>query len=226
MAMKKLIIILVILAVIGGRPALAQQCPNPCCAAAENREGAGRKPRFIASYDHYFAASYGPNYSDAWGFTLGAEFDVIGDLKLQALYKHITDVEFKEPRDPKGAWGELRGHIPMVALKYDLSYGRVKFYPMVGFGYGIWDFRENPWLQDRNIKVEVENSIVMEPMLGMSVDIGRGWTLSGQAGWFDTNIGKNISANEYGIENILDAGDNIGLQFYPASAVIEVETKF
>ena len=167
----------------------------------------------IAGYDYYKEPN-NHNYEDAWGFTLGLEREIKGNLKGQLLYKHMTDVIFPSSDDPKGAWGELRGHIPMGVLKYDMPYNdRVGFFLTSGLGYAVWDFRENPFLQDRQVTVDVEPSVVVQLGLGTSINIGNGWKLNLEGGWFDTDIEKDISDNQYGIVNILDSGD-IGLQYY------------
>ena len=181
------------------------------------------EPTVIAGYDYYKEPN-NHNYEDAWGFTLGVQHDIAGNLKGQVLYKHITDVVFPSEQDVKGAWGELRGHIPTYAIKYDLPCNeRFGFYLTSGVGYAFWDFRENPYLQERNVTVDAKDSIVIQFGIGVDASLGNDWHLDMFAGWFDTDIEKDITRNEYGIVNILDSGD-IGLQFIPVS--IKVRKKF
>ena len=171
----------------------------------------------IASYDYYLVpkTSGKHNYEDGQGLTLGVEHSIAGNLKGQLTYSRILDIDFPFPLDDKGSWGELRGHIPMYALKSDLPYGnKFGLYLLAGVGYGLWDFRENPYLQDRNVKVELDGSIVVKLGIGASVSLGQDWKLDLESGWLDTDIPKDISDNDYGIEHILDSGD-IGLQMVP-----------
>lgn len=168
----------------------------------------------IASYDYYLEPN-NHNYEDAWGFTLGVEHGIAGNLKGQVVYKHLTDVRFPAIQDPKGAWGEMRGHVAMYNLKYDMPYNEhVGAYLMAGIGYGLWTFFENPLLQDLGVTVDLDESVVVQLGVGLDVALGNGWRLDIASGWFDTDIGKDISENEHGIVNILDSGD-IGLQYVP-----------
>lgn len=181
------------------------------------------EPRFLAGYDYYKEPN-NHNYEDAWGFTFGIEHDISGNLKGQLVYKHITDVVFPAVQDPKGAWGELRGHVPFYNLKYNMPYNdSIGFYLTGGIGYAFWDFRENPFLQDANVTVDAKNSIVVQFGVGLDLNIWNGWNLTLESGWFDTDIEKEISENDAGIVNILDSGD-IGLQYIPVK--VGVRKKF
>lgn len=177
--------------------------------------------KMIVGYDHYLEPNINNNYDNAWGFTLGVEHDIYGNLKGQAKYIHMTDIDFPSVDDPKGSWGELRGNIAFYGLKYDLPYNdHLGFYLTSGAGIGFWDFRENPFLQDADTKVSLENSIVFHIGAGANLNIGHGWDVFIESGWFDTNIPKEISKNGRGIENILDSGD-IGLQYIPLKVCIK-----
>lgn len=178
---------------------------------------------FLASYDYYLEPHH-HNYDDAQGFTLGLEHPLVGNFKGQAVYKHIVDIDFPAVQDPKGSWGEMRGHIGMYNLKYELPYGKqFGFYLLGGVGYGFWDFRQNPALQDAGVTIELDPSVVVQLGLGASMSLGNGWKGSAYSGWFDTNVEKHISENQAGIGNILDSG-RIGIQYVPIS--LEVKKEF
>lgn len=195
---------------------LADQSDPAASIVNEKRLGTRRRSSMnvIGSYDFYSAASYGPNYTDAHGLSLGVEWPLFGQFYGRAEAIHITDVEFPEPRDPKGAWGELRGLGGMGSVVYKLPFNdRLTFDIAAGAGLIGWDFRENPFLQDRAVKVDVDPALALRAGIGAAYKVNNDWELWSSFSWFDTDIKKSITENEFGIQNILDSGDEIGLQY-------------
>lgn len=168
------------------------------------------------SYDHYFTPNGGNNYDDAWGASVKVKHPILRTLEGAIGLGYITDIDFPSIDDPKGSFGELRGY----GLTYDLILGmpindRIKPFITGGLGYYFWDFRENPFLQDNRVTVEVDNSIAYRIGGGVEFKFNDSWSGSIGAMWFDTNIG--VEAKNEVTWNILDS-DDIGLQYIQAKA--------
>lgn len=176
---------------------------------------------FTASYDYYITPNAGNNYDDGQGYTLGIKHPIAKNVKGELSVSHITDIDFPSVDDPKGSFGELRGYGALYTLTYELPYSdRLMFDLSIGAGPYWWQFRENPFLQDKGVNVDVEPSLVIKPSAGVNVKLNSDWTATARVGWMDTNIGKDArdaSGQEW---NILDGDGNIGLQYITASVKI------
>lgn len=180
---------------------------------------------FTASYDYYIAPNSGNNYDNGQGFTLGLKHGIYKDLSGHAGVSYITDIDFPSVDDPKGSFGELRGYAAIYSLIYDLKYNdRLTFNLSAGGGATVWDFRENPFLQDHGVIVEVDPSIVFKAGVGAEYRLKDDWTIGANVGWLDTNIEKHAEDKSGKTWNILDAGDNIGLQYI--TATVQVKKKY
>ena len=176
---------------------------------------------FIAGYDYYLEPNNN-NYTDAQGFHLGIEHPIYKQLRGVLEFSHMADVKFPEPRDPKGAWGELQGFGGIYSLKMDFPITRkLSVFLKAGAGYYDWDFKEYPFLQDEHVTVNVEPAFMWKAGGGIEWKPVDGWTVGANVGWLDTSIEKDIPANDAGIVHILDA-KNINLRY----TYTGVETKY
>lgn len=216
--MKRIIIVAALVAAFIA-PAWAATCPKCGCDLESKPAG---KLEFVGAYDYFIQPNGGNNYTDAQGFRVGVEHPLVGPLSASLELTHITDVRFLEARDPKGAWGELRAWGGLGSLKLKLpDAGRVSSYLKVGAEYLDWNFYENPWLQDRDIKVEVSDALGVRAGGGIGYRITDNVTLSVGASWFQSTTDKDISENVHGIENILDAGDTINVRYIDVTAEVK-----
>jgi len=176
--------------------------------------------KLVVTGDAYITPNDGNNYEDAWGISAGVEHPLYKNLKGIASVSHMTDINFPSVDDPKGNWGELRGYGAMYDLKFELPYNEnVIFFAKGGGGAFIWDFKENPFLQDNNVEVDVDPSLAFRAGAGVEVKLKDGWDATVEGGWFDTDIPKD-ARDSNGLEwNILD-DDAIGLQYIYVKAGI------
>lgn len=169
---------------------------------------------FTVGYDYYKRPGSGNNYDDGQGFTVGFEHGIYNDLKGSLGVLYITDIDFPSVDDPKGSFGELRGYAAIYSLIYHMRYNdNLSFNLSAGAGPALWDFRENPFLQDHGVKVSVDPSLVLKTGVGVEYKTNNDWTLSANVGWLDTNVGKDArdpSGKEW---NILDSDNTLGLQY-------------
>lgn len=172
------------------------------------------EPKLVASYDHYFTPNSSNNYGDAWGGTIGLQHDLAKNLKGIVYGSHITDVDFPVVDDPKGSFGELRGFGAGYDLKYELPVNeQLVPYVVGGATYYWWEFRENPFLQDNNVTVDVDPSLAFKIGGGLDINLDNDWTGMIEGGWFDTDIDKLAMDDRGQNWNILDSSDSIGLQY-------------
>ena len=170
---------------------------------------------FTASYDNYTVPNVSNNYDDGKGFSMGVRHGIWKDIKGQAELTHISDVDFPTPVDVKGSFGELRGYGGLYNILYELRYDKnLAFNLYSGAGCVWWDFRENPYMQDSQITVKVRPSMVLKTGVGMDYKLNKNWKIEGSAGWFDTNIWKEVTNANGDVLNLLDADHNIGLQYF------------
>ena len=169
---------------------------------------------FTASYEHLQRPHSGNNYDDGRSYLLGIRHPIYKDLKGRIDAVHITDIDFPTDVDVKGSFGELRGYGAIYNLIFDLPYNKnVSFNLSAGAGPVWWQWRPNPYMQDNEIKTTVDPAFVYKVAGGVDVKIYDNWQLSLGIGWQDCNIGKKV-VNRNGDEmNLLDAGDEIGLQY-------------
>ena len=191
--MKKLIALTAFLLVVLGSPTFAGEV--------------------TVGYDYYHSSSAGQNADDGQGFTVGYKRGLIGSLSGRVDVSYITGIDFAEARDPKGSWGELRGYGAVFNLVYDLRYSdRLNFSLYAGTGPFWWNFKENPFLQDNQVTVDVDSSVLYRLGAGADYKLKDGWVIEVQVGWQDTNIPKDARDSQGKEWNILDADGNIGFQ--------------
>lgn len=169
---------------------------------------------FTGSYDYYKTPNGGNNYDDGQGYSLGVRHEIAGDVSGRLDFSHITDIHFASPEDVKGSWGELRGYGASYSVIYNLPYSdKLSFNIWAGLGYFSWKFNENPHLQDNHVDVSVEPSLVYKAGIGAEHKLNEAWTLDASLGWMDTTIEKVARDDSGQVWNILDAGNELGLQF-------------
>lgn len=166
----------------------------------------------FASYDYYKTPNGGNNYDDGQGFSLGISHDITERIGGRAYFSHITDVHFPVSDDPKGSFGELRGNSVNYDVILSLPTNRhFDVYLTAGAGYLFPDFKENPFLQDNNVTVNLEEDIILRAGGGVSYKVND-WDLFAEILWSDTDIEKDARDNTGREWNIL--GDEvIGLEF-------------
>jgi len=173
---------------------------------------------FTGGYDYYITPNEGNNYNDAQGFNLGLTHPIGQYLEGQALFKHITDIGFPVSDDPKGSFGELRGSGGQYNLVFNLPGSeRFSVYLLGGIGYYWWDFKENPFLQDNQVTVDVDAALALEGGIGLDYSINDSWSVNVYTGWFDTDVPKDARDSNDVVWNILDSNE-IGLQYIHISA--------
>lgn len=173
----------------------------------------------VASYDYYLTPNEGNSYNDGQGISIGWDHAIRGPVRGTVVGSHIADVHFPVSDDPKGSFGELRSY----GLGYKL-YARKNYNEKLGLtagvyvGYHDWEFRENPFLQDNSVKVEVEPSVVYKAYVGADYKLNDAWTVFGELGWMDTDVKKEAIDSNGLVWNILDAGEEISLRYITVKA--------
>lgn len=166
-----------------------------------------------ASYDYYFTPNKGNNYEDGQGFSVGVTHPIWGSVSGRAEFVHITDISFPASEDPKGRWGELRGYGGFYDLMLDFPVNdNVSVYGFGGLGYFTWDFKENPFLQDNGVNVDVEDDLATRAGAGIDYKVKDDISLFLEAYWFDTDVPKHASNAKDGEWHIM-GGDAIGLEY-------------
>ena len=169
---------------------------------------------FTANYDYYQQPNKGNNYDNGRGYALGLRHSILYPFDGHLEVIHMTDIDFPSISDVKGSFGELRGYGGIYSLILDLVYNKnVSFNINAGLGPVWWDFRENPYMQDSQIKVKVEPSLVMRAGVETNIKIYDNWFVDLGAGWMDTTIGKKVTTPRGDVLNLLDAGDQINLRY-------------
>lgn len=176
-----------------------------------------------ASYDYYITPNEGNNYDDGQGVSIGYDHSITGPVRGVLVGSHITDIHFPVADDPKGSFGELRSYGVGYRVYAGKDYSeKLRLMAGVGIGYHDWDFRENPFLQDNRVNVDVDPSISYEAFIGGEYDLKDDWTLFCHLGWFDTDIKKDARDNTGREWNILDDG-NISLRYITTKAGVKVK---
>lgn len=164
-------------------------------------------------YDYYMTPNEGNNFDDAQGFNIRLNHPIVREFSGALEFSHIGDIDFEVSDDPKGSWGQMRGYGALYDLKATFPVSKLlDVYATAGAGMYVWDFRENPLLQDNHVKVDVDPSLAYKAGAGLNVNLNDSWTISGEVSWFDSQVPKDAK-DENGVTwNILD-DDNIGLQY-------------
>ena len=203
---------------IKGLSLAAAYCLSRCmfglCLAVFLMCGTAQALDFTMDYDIYQQPNKGNNYSDGQGVTVGLQHGIYKDLKGRLDVSHVTDVHFPTHVDVKGSFGELRAYGGTYNLIFELPYNKnVSFNLSAGAGPYWWNFRENPYMQDSQIKVHVDPSLVMKAGAGVDIKIYDKWKVELGVGWLDTSIGKKVVNAGGDVLNLLDADDEINLRY-------------
>jgi len=131
-------------------------------------------------------------------FSIGVDFNYQG----RQYFPSVDDV--------KGAFGSIRGYGIMPTLLFRPQVNdRVSPYIVAGVGYYWWDFKENPFLQDNQVTVDVGNSLASKYGVGVDVRISEKWSLNLEVHYFTTEIPKHATDDE-GVEWHILGDDEIG----------------
>lgn len=150
----------------------------------------------LFQYNYQANESYGPNSENGHGAVLRYQSDLYADLLDWAVeYNRHFDKDFPEARDPKGSWGALTGDGVMGSLIFTPKgfFDGLNPYVIGSVGYFWWDFDENPFLQDNNVKVEVDNSLAYRIGAGIDIELSPQWGLNFEISYFTAQIDKYAS---------------------------------
>ena len=145
---------------------------------------------------------------DAYGIVARLEQPVWREFSVAAEFDYHARQKFPSINDSKGSFGSLYGYGLMGNVIFrPLVNWKFSPYFIAGAGYFWWDFKENPFLQDNHVTVDVDPSIAFKTGLGFDFWLNDKWALNFEASYFNTKIDK-LATDDNGTEwNIL--GDEL-----------------
>lgn len=161
---------------------------------------------------------------DTWQSNTRLEYPIWREFALGAEFNYQGRQYFDSVDDPKGAFGSLLGYGFMGDLIFRPKVvGNFSPYVIGGLGYFIWDFKENPFLQDNQVTVDVENSMAAKIGVGADIKIAPRWSLNLEFNYFTAQIDARAYDHDNSPWNVVHDDGNIGNETWNFLAGVKYE---
>jgi hypothetical protein len=162
-------------------------------------------------------------HRDGWGGhvrLLGRFFR--DDFKWFAEGATLQDIEYRSGAPVYERYGDMSGYTALGGLVFE---PRINFplkpFLTAGAGAGVWSFHESPLLQDENIVIGTELSLVTRVTGGLLWKFSDTWKARIESGWWQTKI--PVTCSDDGIDCRLPDDSPTGLEFIPVSVDVRYE---
>jgi len=152
---------------------------------------------------------------DTWQAVVRLEQPVYGDWSVALEGAHHGRQYFPSVDDPKGDFGSLSGYGGMFDVLFRPEVNeRVSPYILGGVGYFLWDFKENPLLQDNQVTVDVDDSVAYKLGVGVDIKLNSRWWLNLETNYFTAEIDKKATDPTGREWHVVGADSNIGNELW------------
>lgn len=164
---------------------------------------------------------------DTYGVMARLERPVWNDFSLGVELDYHARQKFPSTDDPKGSFGSLFGYGALAEVIFRPEvHPKISPYAYLGAGGFWWDFKENPFLQDNFVTVDVDPSIAFKVGAGVDWWVSERWAINFDVSYFDTKIDKRAIDRNGVTWNVVGADNELGNEQIQFGVGVKYRLKF